>query len=295
MISVGNQAQYWAEQYWVEKVNNNNSGTDILVCVVHLNTAPTLTDKNVCATNGSRTLSNYNHLVPFYSFLPRISMKKLFTINPHSFVLPTLMVLLGIVFSSCGQLKQDKEKYHSEIKVVVDKAERNAEFVAKLLNENASNAESLATQIANLTAGVEALDKFSADLKIAKSELAKVSTPKFEDFSLKNSTERWFDVQIQGTADMKAAFVELNSIMKGFADIEAKEQQAQADEEDNDNSLSEERKVELLKQLEGMNIDKRFRDIETTMHNAKNEVLTNEEKFIMQNELKVTKFVVGNL
>jgi hypothetical protein len=170
---------------------------------------------------------------------------------------------------------------------VVDKAERNAEFVAKLMNVDSSNSESVATQITNLTIGIEALDKFDADLKIAKAELARVSVPKFDDFNLKSSTDKWIDAQIKGTADMKVAFQELTNMMKGIAEIQAKEE--------NEEEVSDERKAQVLKQLEGMNIDKRFRDIETAMHNAKNEVLTNEEKFIMQNDLKVTKFVVGNL
>jgi hypothetical protein len=202
-------------------------------------------------------------------------------------VVATLVLLFCIALSACGPSKQDKEKYHSEIKVVVDKAERNAEFVAKLMNVDSSNSESVETQITNLTVGIEALDKFDADLKTAKVELSRVSVPKFDDFNLKNSTDKWLDAQIQGTADMKVAFRELIGMMKGIAEIQAQEA--------NEEEVSNERKAQVLRQLEGMNIDKRFRDIETSMHNAKNEVLTNEEKFIMQNDLKVTKFVVGNL
>jgi CRISPR/Cas system-associated endonuclease Cas3-HD len=194
---------------------------------------------------------------------------------------------LILCISACGPSKQDKEKYHSEIKVIVDKAERNAEFVAKLMKSDSANSESAEAQIANLTVGIEALDKFDADLKVAKADLAKVATPKFDDFNLKSSTDKWLDAQIKGTSDMKGAFQELISAMKSVAEIQ------KAAEEGTE--VSDERRAAILKQLEGMNIDKKFRDIETAMHNAKNEVQTNEEKFIMQNSLTVTKFVVGNL
>lgn len=200
---------------------------------------------------------------------------------------PAFFLALMLCVSACGPSKQDKEKYHSEIKVIVDKAERNAEFVAKLMKSDSADSESAETQIANLTVGIEALDKFDTDLKAAKAELAKIATPKFDDFNLKLSTDKWLDAQIKGTSDMKSAFQELISAMKSVAEIQ------KAAEEGTE--VSDERKAAILKQLEGMNIDKKFRDIETAMHNAKNEVQTNEEKFIMQNSLTVTKFVVGNL
>ena len=51
-----------------------------------------------------------------------------------------------------------------------------------------------------------------------------------------------------------------------------------------------------MKQLESSNaVKQKLQDIETAMHNAKNEVLTNEEKFILQNSLTVTKFVFSTL
>ena len=205
----------------------------------------------------------------------------------NKFLLPSFFFALMLFVSACGPSKQDKEKYHGEIKVIVDKAERNAEFVAKLMKSDSADSENADTQIANLTVGIEALDKFDADLKAAKVELAKVATPKFDDFNLKSSTDKWLDAQIKGTSDMKAAFQELINAMKSVAEIQ------KAAEEGTE--VSDERKAAILKQLEGMNIDKKFRDIETAMHNAKNEVQTNEEKFIMQNNLTVTKFVVGNL
>ena len=215
-------------------------------------------------------------------------MKTHSSIKTH--LMKTLLYMLLSAFvlgiSACNP-KEDKAKYHGEIKAVIDKAERNAEFVSKLMSSDSADSESIATQINNLQVSVEGLNKFENDLRSAKTELAQVSTPKFDEFNLKASTDKWFDAQIKGTSDMKVIFAELLAVLKSIDEI----QKAEA----NDEEVSDERKTQALGSLQAINVDKRFRDIETAMHNAKNEVLTNEEKFILQNSLKVTKFVVGNL
>lgn len=201
----------------------------------------------------------------------------------------SVAVLCGLLFIvACGPSKQDKEKYHSEIKVIVDKAERNAEFLSKLMKSDSTQSESTQAQIETFKSGILAIEKYDGDLKSAKAELAKVAAPKFEEYNLKSSTDKYFDAQVKGLGDTKIIFQELLSAMQTLADIEK--------ETEENGEASEEKKAKLMKQLESINaVKQKLQDIETAMHNAKNEVLTNEEKFILQNSLTVTKFVFSNL
>lgn len=201
----------------------------------------------------------------------------------------SVAVLCGLLFvTACGPSKQDKEKYHSEIKVIVDKAERNAEFVAKLMKADSAQPETTQSQIETFKSGITVIEKYDTDLKSAKVELAKVAAPKFEEYNLKSSTDKYFDAQIKGLAETKGIFQELLSAMQLLADIEK--------ETEENGEASEEKQAKLMKQLESINaVKQKLQNIETAMHNAKNEVLTNEEKFILQNSLTVTKFVFSNL
>lgn len=218
-----------------------------------------------------------------------IFYRNLISMNTFSrrFVSPAFAVCVVMMLAvvACGPSKQEKEKYHGSIKVVIDKAERNSAFVAKMMNLDTS--ADVVTQIANMTAAVEGLDKFDGDLKTAKSELAKIATPKFDDLGLKSSTDKWFDAQVKGVADLKAAFQEMIGIMKLAAEVNNEVQQG---------ILDEAKTARLDQELAKMPaMDKRLRGIATTMHNAQNDVLTNEEKFIVQNSLTVEKFVLGEL
>lgn len=202
--------------------------------------------------------------------------------------LAVMCTLLFVAATACGPTKEDKAKYHSEIKVIVDKAERNAEFVSKLMKADSSQNESTQAQIETFKSGIVTLEKYDADLKSAKAELVKVAAPKFEEYNLKASTDKYFDAQIKGVGETKVIFQELQSAMQLLADIEK--------ETEENGEASEEKKAKLMKQLESINaVKQKLQDIETAMHNAKNEVLTNEEKFILQNSLTVTKFVFSNL
>ncbi len=190
--------------------------------------------------------------------------------------------------SACGPSKEDKAKYHSEIKVIVDKAERNAEFVAKLMKADSTQPETTQSQIETFKSGITVIEKYDADLKSAKVELAKVAVPKFEEYNLKSSTDKYFDAQIKGLGETKLIFQELLTAMQLLADIEK--------ETEENGEASEEKQAKLMKQLESINaVKQKLQNIETAMHNAKNEVLTSEEKFILQNSLTVTKFVFSTL
>lgn len=192
-------------------------------------------------------------------------------------ILAALLLAVVISISSCSSAKDEQLKYHNDILTIVEKADSSNTLTQNLLKNTAQN---LTPETIN--AAIEAVKKLETDFTTGKANLAKIAAPKFDDFNLKSSTDKWLDLQIKGLTGERAMYENIAQMLKVKTDM--------AKVSETGEEPSEEIKGELAR-LQGINVEnmKKYDEQAALEVTAKNEIRSSSEKFTTKYELKTSK------
>jgi hypothetical protein len=192
-------------------------------------------------------------------------------------IFATLLLAVVISISACSSAKDEQLKYHNDILTIVEKADSSNTLTQNLLKNTAQN---LTPETIN--AAIEAVKKLETDFTTGKANLAKIAAPKFDDFNLKSSTDKWLDLQIKGLSGERAMYENIAQMLKVKMDM--------AKVSETGEEPSEEIKGELAR-LQGINVEnmKKYDEQAALEVTAKNEIRSSSEKFTTKYELKKSK------
>jgi 2C-methyl-D-erythritol 2,4-cyclodiphosphate synthase len=192
-------------------------------------------------------------------------------------IFAALLLAVVISISACSSAKDEQLKYHNDILTIVEKADSSNTLTQNLLKNTAQN---LTPETIN--AAIEAVKKLETDFTTRKANLAKIAAPKFDDFNLKSSTDKWLDLQIKGLTGERAMYENIAQMLKVKMDM--------AKVSETGEEPSEEIKGELAR-LQGINAEnmKKYDEQAALEVTAKNEIRSSSEKFTTKYELKKSK------
>ena len=113
-------------------------------------------------------------------------------------IVAAFVVCAAIGVTSCGPSKDEKLKYNNDLVTLVDKADSTDTQISKKIEPLMQN-----PSMENYAAAMEEVSKLEAALKTGKTSVAAIPTPKFEEFNLKSSCEKWFDAEIASVSNQK--------------------------------------------------------------------------------------------